>query len=366
MKKIKKYQVGGQFYTPDYLTRNTIKDTTGWLGTELKADNKMTAFSGINPIPQKMQSLGMQKVVPNTELKGINTNTLKSGAVAAPKGGFGNFMKSNIGSVGTGALGAGLGLIGSPIDNQTTAGQVVDTAANIASSIPVPGAQIAGLALKGVSALNRALGKTSKKQATAGATATGYDLATNKNAGKKYGLFGGKKRRRTNRLSERYDRENIQKIAASFDATKDLQAASASAQDLAARSSQQLQGGINTNTILARKGAKLEKEDNAVNVIPEGALHARKHNLDVDDITNKGIPVVSYEDGDKITQHAEIEVNEIILHIELTKQLEALLVKFDEAETKKEKDDIAIEAGKILTTELLDNTDDKTGLINTI
>ena len=36
----------------------------------------------------------------------------------------------------------------------------------------------------------------------------------------------------------------------------------------------------------------------SINVIPDGALHARKHNMDVDGITKKGIPVVSEKDGE--------------------------------------------------------------------
>jgi hypothetical protein len=35
-----------------------------------------------------------------------------------------------------------------------------------------------------------------------------------------------------------------------------------------------------------------------MNVIPEGALHARKHSLDLDNITKKGIPVITK--GDEI------------------------------------------------------------------
>jgi len=32
-----------------------------------------------------------------------------------------------------------------------------------------------------------------------------------------------------------------------------------------------------------------------MNLIPEGALHARKNNMDIDNITKKGIPVVDNE-----------------------------------------------------------------------
>jgi hypothetical protein len=61
------------------------------------------------------------------------------------------------------------------------------------------------------------------------------------------------------------------------------------------------------------------------NVIPEGALHARKNNYNGDlgeQVTSKGIPVISIEDGGKITQHAEIEHSEIIFNKQVSTQLE--------------------------------------------
>lgn len=99
-----------------------------------------------------------------------------------------------------------------------------------------------------------------------------------------------------------------------------------------------------------------------MNVIPDGALHARKHTIDDEElngsITNKGIPIISKEDGGEVIQHAEIERDEIIFTLEVTKKLEEL--------SKKGTDEAAIEAGKLLVKEILFNTDDRTGLINTI
>lgn len=110
-------------------------------------------------------------------------------------------------------------------------------------------------------------------------------------------------------------------------------------------------------------------EGGKMNVIPEGALHARKHNLPeeiAEKVTNKGIPVITLEEGGDIKQHAEIEVNEIIFNKETTDKLEDFFKKFNETEDKKDKDLIAVEAGKFLAFEILENTDDKTGLIETI
>ena len=50
----------------------------------------------------------------------------------------------------------------------------------------------------------------------------------------------------------------------------------------------------------------------SINVIPDGALHARKHNMDVDGIIKKGIPVVSDSNGE-LEQQAEAEKEELLL-----------------------------------------------------
>lgn len=112
----------------------------------------------------------------------------------------------------------------------------------------------------------------------------------------------------------------------------------------------------------------IETNTNQKSVIPEGALHKNKHHLDqvgVDDseLTKKGIPVVD-NDGD---QQAEIELNEIIFTLEVTKELESRYKEFYESETNNSrKDELAIEAGKLLWKEILYNTDDRTGLIDTL
>lgn len=93
------------------------------------------------------------------------------------------------------------------------------------------------------------------------------------------------------------------------------------------------------------------------NVIPEGALHARLHHMDQEGITKKGIPVVTEEKGG-LVQHAEIECNEIIFCLAVTKKIEEL--------AKDGSEEAAIEAGKLLVEEILENTDDRTGLLKEI
>lgn len=98
------------------------------------------------------------------------------------------------------------------------------------------------------------------------------------------------------------------------------------------------------------------KEGGSFNVIPEGALHARLHHMENDqNITKKGIPVVSTDENGEIEQHAEIEKEEIILRLSLTKRLEEL--------AKENTDEAAIEAGKILVEEILNNTIDNTNTL---
>lgn len=102
------------------------------------------------------------------------------------------------------------------------------------------------------------------------------------------------------------------------------------------------------------------KQGGKVNVIPEGALHARLHHLgEIDEtlneknITTKGIPVITQEEGGEIIQHAEIEREEIIFNIDVTNKLEKL--------RKEDTDESAIEAGKLLVDEIMNNTIDNTG-----
>lgn len=107
---------------------------------------------------------------------------------------------------------------------------------------------------------------------------------------------------------------------------------------------------------------KMFKDGGAV--IPSGALHKNKHHLENIDpnlksnITSKGIPVITIEEGGEIKQHAEIEKEEVILSLSLTQQIEQLW--------KEGTDEAAIEAGKLLTEALLQDTEDNVGLIEKI
>lgn len=116
--------------------------------------------------------------------------------------------------------------------------------------------------------------------------------------------------------------------------------------------------------ILAKK--KTEKFLNGgtigvdTNVLPEGSLHARLNHLDeinpdLEDATKKGIPVMAADGGEIKEQIAEIERDELILRLEVTKKIEELMQDGSE--------EAMIEAGKLLTEEIIDNTQDNTGQI---
>lgn len=116
--------------------------------------------------------------------------------------------------------------------------------------------------------------------------------------------------------------------------------------------------------ILAKK--KTEKFLNGgtigvdTNILPEGSLHARLNHLDevnpeLEDATKKGIPVMAADGGEIGEQIAEIERDELILRLEVTKKLEELMQDGSE--------EAMIEAGKLLTEEIIDNTQDNTGQI---
>lgn len=96
------------------------------------------------------------------------------------------------------------------------------------------------------------------------------------------------------------------------------------------------------------------------NILPEGALHARKNGLadlnpELEDATKKGIPVMAVEGEQVQTQVAEIEHSEIIFRLEVTQKLEEL--------RKDGSEEAMIEAGKLVTEELIENTQDNVGMI---
>ncbi len=245
-----------------------------------------------------------------------------------------------------------------------------------------------GLALgAGVLASNLA-GKTAKKhsvsaQDTLQNVGSGYGNLNEdiKAAGKKFSLFRRKDAKKVNRNIRNIDQDRMQAADIGYTNKQNTIAGINSIGDIQSKNQQSLVGGLNTNILAAKKGIKIKdlkeiknkvnrlQKGGKVNVIPDGALHARKHNIELsDEITTKGIPVVSgdmienqdgtleLQKGGEITQHAEIEREEIIFHKELTEKIESLYKEYESGD-----ESAAIKAGKLLVYEILENTIDNTG-----
>lgn len=214
-------------------------------------------------------------------------------------------------------------------------------------------------------------------------------------SGKKYGAFSGRGRRAANRqIAEATRQQGV--IQGINNEAQDAFLSSNNSQTIGLRNQMDLNGmnwskihaakeGLKLDRDFAQKVVKLSKgkkskvqkiqekvkaeevagfkNGGTVNVIPDGALHKNKHHLEnvdekFEDVTAKGIPVITESTGGDITQHAEVEREEIIFNLDVTKQLEKLM--------EDGSDEAAIEAGKLLVHEILENTVDNTGLLNKI
>lgn len=289
-----------------------------------------------------------------------------------------------------GMLSDGLTALGVGTDQMTTADKILDskflklTPLGLVNAI---GAKKADTITKDNEAFEQVGSSYGGTQAT-------VDDALTK-SGKKYGLLSGKAR---NKANQQIHNAQMQQSKMSNIADEAQMAFTASNNPLIGLGTQlQLNGGYQQNTVRAGKsGLKMDREfakrviklsngkkskakriqeevraeevagfknGGAVNVIPDGALHAHKHHLeDVDgkfeEVTTKGIPVITEEKGGDIKQHAEVEREEIIFNLDVTKQLEKLM--------QDGSDEAAIEAGKLLVHEILENTVDNTGLLKTV
>lgn len=111
--------------------------------------------------------------------------------------------------------------------------------------------------------------------------------------------------------------------------------------------------------IFSARGTKMFADGGKIgvdtNVIPDGALHKNKNNLEdinpeLDNVTDKGIPVIITNSDNDYEQVAEIEKEELVLTKSLTVTIEELW--------KENTPESMLEAGKILAKELMENTVD--------
>lgn len=264
----------------------------------------------------------------------------------------------------------------------------------VASFVPGIGT-LASVALKGLGSLFGAgvksvKGNTANELVDTSSSYTGEDAL----ASKKFGLLGlrGAKKYAGLVTRRQYNRDLAANV---LQEGKDDLLAANNVQQQQMRDTLSKNGDdwMYTNTLSAKNGAKIKevkrlsslyskrliskeplkegttvefKNGGSINVIPEGALHARKNNLteinpELEGITKKGIPVISKEEGGEMIQHAEIERSEIIFNLETTKKLESLREQYNKSEDKTKKDNLAIEAGKLLAQQIMENTIDNTG-----
>lgn len=384
---IQQPQIPTQLELPDTVRQWNRNQSSNIRRTYARQNNLNKGFGLAGSIADVAGSL-----IPQTEQSALTTG-LNQGYDAAAN------VVSAIPGVGTiiggamkvgGMLSDGLTALGVGTDQMTTADKILDskflklTPVGLINSI---GAKKADTITKDNEAFEQV------GSAYGGTQATVDDALTK--SGKKYGLFSGGARNRANR---QIHNAQMQQSKMSNIADEAQMAFAASNNPLLGLGTQlQLNGGYQQNTVRAGKsGLKMDrdfakrvvklskgqkekrkkiqeevrmeevagfKNGGAVNVIPDGALHAHKHHLEnvdekFEDVTSKGIPVITEEKGGDIKQHAEVEREEIIFNLEVTKQLEKLM--------QDGSDEAAIEAGKLLVYEILENTVDNTGLLNTV
>lgn len=219
--------------------------------------------------------------------------------------------------------------------------------------------------------------KTGEVNELAGAfSGTNYDIDTAQTMGNKRYLVGGND-------ADKFVREQNRKTdiitALGLDTKERVSSVPATSSMLEKQEIAKRSGLSSQRMILSKDGSKLLSKEELqkiynskpnvqsfgeggtigvdVNVIPEGALHAHKNNLEeinpeLDEVTEKGIPVIITNDSGEYKQVAEIEKEELIFTKELTEKIEKLW--------KDGSDESILEAGRLLTKQLMENTQDNT------
>jgi hypothetical protein len=299
------------------------------------------------------------------------------------------------------SLGAPLaGALGADVAEKDATSNIMEGIGSVASMFGPIGMGIEA-GLQGLSFLNQIGGKRTNASVTQGLSTGAYATKTSPGANTKNTLaqtLFGKKFKATNRMTAEADYHNILANQAATASTNAINTAQNSFQVVANKNTTNLMGGIDSRILTAKKGSLLSKnalktikakatakvildkanriqevskteEIQDINVIPEGALHARLNNYGGElgeQVTNKGIPVISYEDDNKIQQHAEIENSEIIFHKKVSTKLEELYKEYKKEDSSKKKKELEEECGRLLTSEILENTQDNVQLIDKV
>lgn len=370
--------------------QGTNKALHSLTGDTAKAKNGMfskgTIGNTMSTAGQIADALG--SIIPNKEQSALTEGLdqgydMASNAVSAIPGVgtlIGGAMK-----VG-GLLSDGLTALGVGTDQMTTADKILDSKFLKLT----PFGLINAIGAKKSDTISRDNEAFEQVGSSYGGTQSLVDDSVTK-SGKKYGLFSRKGLNKTN--NQIHTAQSQQNIMGNIADEAKMSFAASNNPLIGLGTQLQLGGGYQQKDVRAgREGLKMDREfakrvvklskgkkkqdrsvrleevaglknGGVVNVIPDGALHAHKHHLEniddkFEDVTTKGIPVITEGNGGDITQHAEVERDEIIFNLEITKQFEKL--KEDGS------DDAAIEAGKMLVHEILNNTVDNTGLLNKV
>lgn len=387
----------------DFLNNSlSASKSTDWMKNIGKVNNLASvikpSLGSINPnIASSISSIGGVKDLGKLIGGGFNSLLGQGGSnILSGLKGFTGLNPGKITSIAGDLAGIGLEALGvnkMTASNANAFDKTLDIASKAVSFIPGAGWVASGV-LQGANLLNKYAGKTAKEQGTADmGVLLGYGQADiNQKAGTKFGFsdtikgwFGKSGKEKADDKTKLFNKINLLKSVPGYNQTQNYLAANNALSSIQQRNQQQLLGGVNTRMVAAKNGTKIApaklrnivnkveiekfKHGGPMNVIPNGAFHSRRNSLPEDiseQVTKKGIPVVTEEDGGLLKQHAEIEKNEIIFHKKATDTIESLLDKYNKAESQKEKDSIATECGKYIAKEILVNTDDRTGLINNI
>ena len=387
-KLIIKGQEGLNLLNPNGPTTITLPST--FIGSNIEnVSSPVTSFSNLSTYQSALKAAD--------KAKGLTGFFGKAGTLAKANNSLGKYLIKgsglSIGSAANGVLSVADRFIPQAEDkaSKITSG-VFNGLSTVASFVPGIGT-LASVVLKGLGSLFGAGVKSVKGNAAnelvdTSSSYTGEDAL----ASKKFGLLG---LRGAKKYAGLVNQRQIERDLAAnvLQEGKDDLLASNNVQQLQMRDTLSKNGDDWMYTLRAKQGAKIKevkrlsslykkklisdeplkegttieyKNGGSINVIPEGALHARKNNLteinpELEGITKKGIPVISKEEGGEMIQHAEIERSEIIFSLEVTKKLESLREQYNKSEDKSEKDNSAIEAGKLLAQQIMENTIDNTG-----
>ena len=189
-------------------------------------------------------------------------------------------------------------------------------------------------------------------------------------------MLSGSTRNKMDNYVKEQNRRN--ELLTNMSRTNTLRKQNNSAQEVNSQNINRFNGNTYQNLAVGKEGLKLPNremldtiyakrvtafKDGGVigvdsNVIPEGALHKElnhmeEYNKDLDKvITDKGIAVVTTDKDGKVEQVAEIEKEEIVFRLELTKKIEELWYNGSQ--------EAMLKAGKLLVKEIMGNTDDNT------